>query len=259
MKISELYTDNNTYFKHYMKDQPISMNDYAWEKFKHWADQIDLFVDPSLEQYEYVLNSDDYDDFYNLPPKVQQMFKKELERYPEHYYGHDLPTWMHMDLRKPQLLNRQTWLIHFSDNAYEIAKNGFKYGVEDMERLGLTRQYTNDSKRHGGYNFAFLADSKDVKNNIQRGSYGRDAVMFQNSGVHCYHENDRENQVVFFGKDVDPKNIILIEKYDGDWSVKPHPGKNINREYVVKFEDINAVIQWVQKNHQQYAKILYGF
>ena len=34
--------------------------------------------------------------------------------------------------------------------------------------------------------------------------------MFQNSGVHCYHYGDEENQVVFWGADVDPRDIILI-------------------------------------------------
>lgn len=89
--------------------------------------------------------------------------------------------------------------------------------------------------------------------------YGSDAVMFQNSGVQCWHNGDSELQIILWGADVDPKNMILIENFDGDWAVKPHPGKHINREYVIKFEDINKTIQWVQKNHQQYAKILYGY
>jgi len=93
------------------------------------------------------------------------------------------PTWSHMSLERETLLPRNTWLIHFTNEPYSIAKNGFTIGMDDMERLGLTTYFSKEYKSLGGYNFAFLAPSREANWAATKRRYGKSAVMFQNSGI----------------------------------------------------------------------------
>jgi hypothetical protein len=140
-------------------------------------------------------------------------------------------------------------LVHFSDHARKIAQNGFIYGSDDMSKLGLTTYYTKDSKSHGGYNFAFEAQSRDASNAASQGSYGRHAVMFQNSGARAWHMSDEEHQVIFWGQDVDPRSIIELRNDHGDWVVT-----NGTRDFYSG--DFDQVVKWVIANHSQYRRAL---
>lgn len=67
----------------------------------------------------------------------------------------ELP-WTTMDFRQ---FVRHGWLVHFSPDAADIWRNGFKYGVapDDSHRLALSTNYKN-RKKVPGYNFAFKAE-----------------------------------------------------------------------------------------------------
>lgn len=259
LDIFEKYTSGNTALLRYMKERPLDVYNYWNRESQNWADS-----DGWVESYMGELYPN------GIPPEMPPDLPTELVDSFDHYIRNDVipndmindpteaPTWEFMDLNKQQLLKPTTWLVHFSDHAQDIARNGFTIGIDQMDRLGLTTYFANsgDSKIYGGYNFAFSAsDSRDIMGGKK---YGSDIVMFQNSGVEVDHHGDDETQIIFKGEDVDPRGIVWITNNHGDWSVMPHPLSNRDRP-VVQFDDSLAAIKWVQTNYNQYRKIITGY
>jgi hypothetical protein len=170
---------------------------------------------------------------------------------------HEAPTYTQVGLSKQQLIPRETWLVHFTDDPDGIADKGFAIGVYDMNKLALTTHMSNTGfdKQFGGYNFAFIAGSRYANNAASEHKYGRHAVLFQNSGVVIDHYADEETQVIFHGEDVDPRTIVILRNYDGDWRVEPR--RDTRRHGSSLFSgDFNACVAWVQQHFSQYRQYL---
>ena len=157
------------------------------------------------------------------------------------------PTYLFMN--GATLIPRQTWLIHFSDDADDIARNGFEYGAEDFTALGLTTHLSEKRRKSKpGWNFAFTADDRSVR--IGSKKYGKSAVLFQSAGVEAFHDGDNESQVVFWGPNV--KERFYLHNEGGDWRVQdPRTDK-----VLFTSENIFDTIKWVQANHGQYRKVI---
>lgn len=166
----------------------------------------------------------------------------------------EYPAWSYFD-DKPTLIKNQ-WLIHFTDNADDIAREGFKYGVDDMTKLGLTTHLGEFDKKYGGYNFAYLLNdfSKYAKGNYSRGKYkyGKEAVVFNASGIKVWHYGDNEPQVIFYGNTA--RNIVPITSGENnDYAIF---GKN--GRVLFEHDDLETVVYWLIRNFEQYRKSLYG-
>ena len=169
-------------------------------------------------------------------------------RYRGDFY--ELPSWMTMEFNR---IVKNEWCIHFCFDAYSIAREGFKWGTDDIGRLALTG--AGLKKPAEGYNFAFPIGEHHIDRNTygsispvtrERGS--QEAVIFQTSGVEVYHEGDEQNQVVFWGPNA--KNFIPI-KYDrevGDWCIYGNKGQ------VLKSGSPSEILNWVLDNLPQYRK-----
>jgi hypothetical protein len=160
----------------------------------------------------------------------------------------DYPTWSYMSFNK---VVKNEWLIHFTtyENAKDIVQNGFKYGIDDMTKLGLTTHIGDFEKKYGGYNFAYtLSDFK--RSNPQGKKYGdgNTAIMFRASGIRVQHWGDEENQVIFYGNTA--KNIILLHKED-EWEIQ---SKNGNVVY--KNDVLSKCVDWLLNHIEQYRKSL---
>ena len=291
--VNEVYSRENQYLLKYLRDADVDHYSQWWD-FCEWVqenvekleeydgyDEDDLEGDSEYEGAKRVvdavkaavahtggdmddLNGEEPDLFDHLPEDVQKDFKRWYRdvRVPHEMSNGDaanMPTWAHMDLRSSKPLPNTTWLIHFTDDPMGIVHQGFRYGVDEMDRLGLTTYFDNDgmSKKHGGYNFAFTANSREAVRAAHDHKYGRHAVLFQSSGVHAYHHGDEENQIIFWGKDVNPGNIIPIMNVDGDWAV---PGVSAwrgdqTRDHVFS-GDFNRAVAWVVKNFAQYKRVI---
>jgi hypothetical protein len=258
--VEEKYTSNNKYFLHYMRDgdfDPWSNWGIicSWLFDNDYEEEVNAAITQQSGEHEPVTDGDELADNYDadlfsaLPKDIQTQAAEYTIEWLMRHDPADAPTTAHMDLRKQKLLPRTTWLIHFSDNAEQIADNGFKYGQDQMDKLGLTTWFKDEAKKYGGYNFAFLASSVHGPSN-----YGSHAVLFQNSGVHCYHYGDNEDQIIFWGADVEPSTIVLIRKSD-EWEVI---ARGLRDRVVYKSGDIDTVIQWTMKNFAQYRKALTG-
>lgn len=254
--LDEKYTSDNSALLRYMKASEF--DPYGlWHAVAEWLSQ-----NGDEEDFQALAGVDhmDEDEIAELDPEVfhrlssarQAEIARDVVDTLVQYDPASAPTWAHMSLSKDRLLPRTTWLIHFSDEAESIAQNGFKYGIDQMDRLGLTTWLGKSEKGYGGYNFAFEATSRDA---LRGTKYGRDAVLFMNSGVKAYHYGDDESQIIFIGKDVDPRDIVLLRNDGGDWLVTPKA--DIGRDAVFR-GTLPQAIKWVMSNWAQYRRILGG-
>lgn len=186
-------------------------------------------------------------------PKLYNHFAEYLYRKVVYFelpiYDTEYPSWAYFDDSVSIIKNQ--WLIHFTDNAYSIAKDGFKYGVDDPEKLSLTKHMSDFDKKNGGYNFAYRLE--DFHHYGYKGygnyKYGKEAVIFRASGVLTYHNGDEEPQVIFYGNTA--TDIIPIYREDDEFYIE---GKNGRRLY--SKEDLRLVVNWLTKNYVQYRKQL---
>lgn len=117
------------------------------------------------------------------------------------------PAWMLMEPTRRTLLPSSTWLLHFCTNATKIKNEGFRFGVPDINRIALTREnsiYGGPARRilykAPGYNFAYPTDgSIMLTSRWNPQGYGKQALLFQSSGLPVHHSGDNEVQVVFWG------------------------------------------------------------
>jgi len=248
--LNETYSHANKAVLDYLRDTSVDLgNGDVSYIFSKWLE------DNGYES-EYNEFNDDYFDTDGFAAKYPSIVEEFSEWLPDN--SHELHrmgsgyTKAHMDLMKPMLLPRSTWLIHFSDSAVDIARSGFKRGASDVGDLGLTR----GGDGYPGYNFAFLSNRIEDSE-----KYGEDAVVFQSSGVHVFHIGDDENQIIFYGPDV--KEIICIRKYK-DGSLINDNIKSPDYEYAImsnkdlstpirKFETIEKAVEFIKINYMQYA------
>lgn len=167
------------------------------------------------------------------------------------------PAWDDIDAMSPSYLSLDyknvvkpsTWLVHFSDDAASIGEEGFLSGHEDMNTLGLTTHFVGRGKKPSGWNFAFLALSREAASAASKGKYGADAVVFQAAGVKAYHSGDEEDQIIFRGQAAG--NIVPMTKGDDGWEVK-----NAKSGRVIFVGEYMDVARWVISNYQQYSKAI---
>lgn len=117
-----------------------------------------------------------------------------------------------------KLLNPNNWLLHFTNNAESIKRNGFKFGVTDFDDLPLTRIYGYDRNK-AGYNFAYLSkdyNTSDIPTTYlnthdHKESPNSGLLMFKSSGVLVDNLADHNEEVIFDGSSINPKNIVVIK------------------------------------------------
>jgi hypothetical protein len=195
-----------------------------------------------------------------LKPETQKECAEDVIEYLMRHNPAEAPSTAHMMLSRQKLLPRTTWLVHFSDNADSIAAEGFKYGIDQMDKLGLTTYMGDQAKKYGGYNFAFLAGRRYDQNAAYEGKYGKSAVIFQNSGVVVSHHADEEEQVIFHGTDVDPRNIVLLERGEDGWQVMSKYNPRVRNSGRPVFRgEYKACVAWVMQHFAQYRRALTGF
>jgi hypothetical protein len=210
------------------------------------------------EQYEV----DMFDDDYELIDWLERNDKKTFDAFADYLYDklststlnipdEEYPAWIYFD-DNVQLVKNQ-WLVHLTDSADAIAREGFKYGVDDMTKLGLTCSLGEFDKKYGGYNFAYtlLDFKKYARRDYTQGGgykYGKEAVVFNASGIKLWHDGDKEYQVIFYGNTA--RNIIPITSGEKEkYAVYSKSGK-------VLFENdsLDRVVDWITDNYIQYRK-----
>ena len=163
-----------------------------------------------------------------------------------------IPTWFFKskDEYHPQSSVKNSWIIHFSNQADQIAKNGFSKGRSQFAAIGLTvaskiADDVSDDLKFGGLNFGFFVNS-NYNYADKANKYGRGAVLFQALATNFFHEGDNEEQAVFYGPSIHPNNIILLESNPDNeeiWNVKSK--KHNSNLYS---GNLSECVQWAIKN-----------
>jgi hypothetical protein len=223
-------------------------HEYPYE-FDTFLDEEGLETDIEGEPYEIT------DILFDKNPELYNQFAQWLyDKIMDHDLNindADLPAWSFFD--NPRLVKNQ-WLIHFTDDAEGIARQGFKYGVDEIDKLALTTHLGEFEKKYGGYNFAYDIDryARYAHSNHGRGfKYGKEAVIFRASGMELWHYGDGEPQVIFYGNTA--KSIIPItEGEEHQWAVKSvKSGRSLYES-----DEFDDVVVWVLRNFIQYRKQL---
>jgi len=193
----------------------------------------------------------------------------DLERFREYVeqrvggmdMGADRPAYEHMSFSR---LVRPTWLVHFTDDPESIQSDGFQYGWDSTEGLGLTTHFTDNARKRGpGFNFAFVLGSRDADRAASSGKYGKEAVVFWAGGVEAYHYGDEEDQVIFWGPEVDPSRIFAVRHDDdNDWYVEDASGRvvfGVDRyapyDERAEAKDFDEAAKWVVGNHRMLSGV----
>lgn len=258
-QLNEYYVKSVSDLKRY-----LTMSDY--EKQKNLAEVLPSYVISNFA----ITGNHDLDDYEketleNDPYEYQFLFTKDTYKDFSDFVEFeldtsdlieftDLPSWWFMNYNS---IIKNQWLIHFSNYAEDITKDQkFKYGVDDLTKLGLTTKLEGDIKQKGGFNFAFdLNDySKYGKTPFGKGfswKYGKSAVLFRASGIKVDHITDKEPQVIFQGDTA--TNINMIYQEDKKWFIN----KKGTDEPLISFDSIEKLVTWFTNNYDQYRKNLY--
>jgi len=255
--LEETYHQENVRLLQYLKDQPFESSDLQDELSSCWAgwDVALEEVGSSTDEFEALVDHGHDDEARDICYRIDDWFdahpdqKEDAAEALMQHRPHEAPTWAHMSLNSDRLLPPSTWMVHWSDKAWEVARHGFTRGVSDITQLGLTT-YRRNRIRGEGYNFAFKVDSRCARNRGRK--YGSSCVVFQSSGVDCYHGGDEEDQCVFWGPGVTTKPVLITEEGDGfdaKWCVHGTDGR-----ILVRFEDVESCFSWIKSHRDQYRR-----
>lgn len=128
-------------------------------------------------------------------------------------------------LERPQLLDDDTWLLHFSPDAETIVDAGFRRGTPRMGDLGFSHGATSTKR---GFNYAFDAsDEYSIRTAVEYDSFGGNkdrAVLFRSGGVGCRFVTDDFNQVIFWGPGAAEPFLLLTADHEaeGNQFLEPH-------------------------------------
>jgi hypothetical protein len=249
--LDESYCAENSWLFQYLREKPVSISNHWQELMHEWADWEYVLskmgmIDDQVEELE-----DVFEEFCHPASEIIHNTQELLDSYvlfmmSEH--PAQAPTWAHMSVEADRLLPASTWLVHWTDNAHEVALDGFNHGIGDIETLGLTTHYNDGAKRYGGYNFAYLPDRNDA---TYGGKYGKNCVMFQSSGVMVHHYGDSEHQVIFWGAGIISKPIAIIQDNE-QWVVY---STKLGRS-LVRFDRVQDCWSWVRHHWRQYQAAL---
>lgn len=269
--INEYVTQHDVYLRDYFnmtEEQkknslpfmyPWMFSDFLEEKDIEFKRPTKAYIDADGEEQP----GDEYED-YEIVDIIQQKDKPVFDAFADYLFDKvernelsvddtEYPAWSY--ITHPRLITNQ-WLIHFTEEPWKIAREGFTRGVSELDKLHLTTRLGEFDKKYGGYNFAFRADI--YKRYARRGymheggyKYGNEAVMFIGSGIEIIHHGDEEPQVIFWGKKA--RNIVPITlEYGDDYAVH-----NIKKGGVVyKSQDLDDVVSWVMRNYDRYKNVI---
>lgn len=248
---------NEGLLKEYFTTDESELYDY----FKRWENASDVDkVEDIYDETPYALreyiskyhpleaeNIDIYNEYEILTFIEENDLESDfIEKLPHCAEYVDLPSWYFFSLSNAPIVKNE-WLVHFSDWADNIFKNGFIYGNRYAEKLGLTTA-DYDTPKDGNYLFAFRVSDRA---NIDPERYGDGCVVFRASGVEVYHNGDKERQVIFDRRTA--SNFIYIRRSnDADYHYEACDKKTGRVLYKADF--CIDVIDWVIDNYDQYRK-----
>lgn len=167
---------------------------------------IDEVVDRAVEQYDH--GGEALEELQGLPRLWDALLELRDDFADPYLFPEELPSWWYLSPSWGQ--ESYDWLIHFSDDAYDIAGEGFCRGVPYPDKLGLTTHLDDFAFDVEGYNFAYPAGVA-TRYGFIRGApkYGKRAVLFRAPYMLFDHFADGEPQAIFWGPSA--RDIVVID------------------------------------------------
>lgn len=272
--LNEYITKNDIYLKDYLSMSEEEKKQFLPDEYNYFFDD---FLDETGRKFSMpkemkpTLYADDpeeeqdmFDNNLELMTHLEHNDKDLYDAFADYLYNKivnfelsipetEYPAWSYFE-DSPTIIKNQ-WLIHFTEDANSIASEGFKFGVDDMTKLGLTTELGEFYKKYGGYNFAYtLSDFvKYGSRDYTEGGgykYGKEAIVFNASGIRVWHFGDEEYQTIFYGNTA--TNIIPITSGENKkWAIYNKTGK-----ILFKNDNLEKVVNWLITNYSQYRKNL---
>ena len=137
------------------------------------------------------------------------------------------------------------WLVHNSDYAWDIWREGFQYG-DEIGSLAYSNAGSTAGKEYGDYLFAFpIDDAPSPSYRFHKLKYGDSSVVFIGTGNEFYHYGDEEDQVIFDRRQ--PTGCFVVDETDGYWCVYGKSDRPL-----VRFEEYSDCLKWIKKNGYDY-------
>ena len=269
--IQEYLTHDTIALKRYFSLTDEQHKEYLPEQFSYFFKDFLIEEDIEFEMPKTTVPSDymdepdvevdQFEDGYELMNWLQQNNKELYNKFADYLFekiknntlpipDSEFPAWSYFD--SPQLVKNQ-WLIHFTKDARSIVVDGFKYGVDEIDKLGLTTSLGEFEKKYGGYNFSYLLS--DFQRYGYKGygkyKYGDEAVIFRASGIKVWHHGDEEPQVIFYGNTA-TDIIPITDGENNKWAVRS--SKTMRSLY--EDDELQKIVDWISKNYEQYRKSL---
>jgi len=228
---------------------------------------LNRYLKEGFDPYDYLYELKEYleengvefpddSEYYEVSPEwIEKASKDDLEQFKN--WIQNKPTSDAADSPAYEAMSynsfvKPTWLVHFTDDPYSIAKEGFQYGHDSTNGLALTTWYTEKARKNGaGYNFAFKVGSRDARICARQNKYGKHAVVFWGAGVEAYHSGDEEDQIIIWGPSVNTNLIFPVLNEEGSWVVNDWR----NDKLLVKDDDFDKVSSWVVNNNRMLQQI----
>lgn len=257
--INEYVTNDELYLRDYLTLSDEQKIEYLPKEYTYFIDRF-IYEDYDYESLEIPRDYEHYEIVDWLEENNKEVYLEygkwlleKINKFGLDIHESDYPAWAYFD-DSPSIV-KNDWLIHFtSKGASHIAKEGFKYGINDYTKLGLTTSMGDIEKEFGGYNFAYTIDDFEryAYAGNQEYKYGDEAVLFRASGIRTYHFGDEEYQTIFYGNTA--TNIIpILEGETLRWGVYNKKGYRL----IYESDNLEKVVNWIIKNYDQYRKQLF--
>lgn len=126
-------------------------------------------------------------------------------------FDHDNPMIYFFDAEP---VDPDEWLIHFTEKAQQVAREGFKHGIS-WKNIGPQK-----------FGFAFALDrGAEIYRAIDENRYGNEAVIFtSDAAIEAFHEDDQEYQVIFQLESTRHRHAVVKNEDTDEWELLDETG-----------------------------------
>jgi len=236
------------------------INQYRIKDFIRTIDLEDFFDEKEIEEFDFdtedIDNNETEDIFYEFENYYQDKKKEKfLIAFGEYCYEkldyHNQAA--NLMFNYPQRFKKD-WIV-YKNNTGRIAKfykDGFENGLDEHDELYNWFYDGNQNNQYGDIHIG--RPSGDISSYNFEVGQNEDVLMFKSSGVQLSDYSNNIDVVAFYGKAV--HDLIWIEygtsESDNFWEVWYIESKNGER--LIEKEELEEVIEWVEKNYDQYRK-----
>jgi len=236
------------------------LNQYRIKDFINTHDLYEYFNEEEIEGFDFdtedINNNEDEDIFYEFEDYEKNEKKKNfLIDFGEWCYenGEYYDQAANLMFDNPRIFKKD-WIVYKNDTSkiVKIYKDGFENGIDDYDQI-YNYFYNDQNNQYGDIHIGRPID--DISSFDFKIDKNEDILMFKSSGVRLSDYSNNFDVVAFYGKAV--YDLIWIEygltqanHYYEVYFIE----STITGERLVEKEELEEIIEWIEKNYDQYRK-----